>query len=179
MTPAQLITFKAAILAETDPTLAQLRDEGSTGAVAEWYSKPSTVVVWSTTTPLSDISNAVTWANLTPNDAPDGTLAWQCRSLACQGKQFNLQLIFGAQGQVSTGRANVRSGLQDALTNIPSGVAGATMAAGWAAVRSAMQRFANRGEAVFSTGTGTAGSPGDLVYEGGISNTDVVDALRS
>lgn len=177
MTPEQLTTLKTAMLADINLTALVAANEH--GAIAAYYNAPSTFVVWRSTTPLGEISDAITWANLTPNDTPDGTTAWQCRSLACQGKQFNLQIIFGAQGIISTGKSNVRAGLQDALTNIPSGTAGAIVAAGWTTVRTTMQRVVSKGEEVFATGTGTAGSPGNLGYEGNIGNNDVVDALRS
>lgn len=180
MTPAQLVTLKAAILAEVDPTFADYRDQGATGLMAEWFNAASTFVVWRNNTPTSDIANAVSWANFTPADTPDGTALWTNRALACQGKQFNLQNLFlAAQGSLSSGLTNIRQGIQDSLTNVPAGASGASVSAGWAAVRTAMQRFATRGEKVFATGTGTAATPGVLTFEGGVSDYDVVQALGS
>lgn len=179
MTPAQLITLKAAIAAETDPVFVGYRTAGSTGSMADWYNVPSTVVVWRSTTPTGEVFNSVTWANLTPNDIPDGTLVWECRSLACQGKQFNLQTMLGGQQSVASGKVNIRNGLQDALTNVPAGAAGALIGAGWLVVRAAIQRFATSGEKIFATGTGTAALPSDLGFEGSISNGDILKALAS
>ena len=180
MTPSQLTTLKAAIQAETDPVFVSYRNQGSTGLMAEWFNSASTFVVWRSTTPTSEIANAIAWANLTPADTPDGTQLWENRALACQGKQFNIQTLFlAAAGFTASGLSNVRQGWNDSLTNIPAGVGGALLSAGWAAVRTAMQRNATKGEKVFATGTGTAGTPGTLGFEGSVADYDVVQALAS
>lgn len=134
--------------------------------------------VWRTTTPVSDIQDAVIWANFTPANPTaavdlltgQNVLNW---ILACQGKQFNLQLLlsttsFSSQG-VATGRANIRSGLQDCLSSIPSGSAGATRSGGWNAVQLVIQRKANKLEKLFSTGTGSSASPASMAVDGRLS----------
>lgn len=88
-------------------------------------------------------------------------------------------LLLAAQGALASGLTNIRTGLQDSLTNIPAGVAGAKISAGWTAVRTAMQRIATRGEKVFATGTGTPAAPGVLAFEGQVTDYDVVQALAS
>jgi hypothetical protein len=69
MTPAQLLTLKAAIAAETDPTFVALRNAGATGAMADFYNvSHATFVVWKTFVSLNAIGdkiNGVEWANLT------------------------------------------------------------------------------------------------------------------
>lgn len=180
MTPAQLLTLKAAIQAETDPVFVDYRTQGATGHMVDWLNGLSSFVVWRGTTPTGEIANAIAWANFTPLDAPDGTALWTNRALACQGKQFNVQnLLLAAQGALASGLVNVRQGLQDSLTNIPAGASGALLSAGWTAVRTTLQRAATRGEKVFATGAGTQGNPGALVFEGGVSDYDVVQALGS
>lgn len=180
MTPAQLTTLKAAIQAETDPTFVGYRDSGSTGLMAEWFNGASAFVVWRTYTPSAEIANALNWANFTPKDTPDGTTLWGNRALACRCKQENIQNLFLASGGfVASGRANIRQGLQDSLTDIPAGTGGTLVSGGWAAVRTAMQRVATRGEKVFATGTGTSANPGSLTFEGMVSDSDVVQALAS
>ena len=37
MTPEQLVVFKAALLAETDPELVGYRDAGDNNNIAKWY----------------------------------------------------------------------------------------------------------------------------------------------
>lgn len=180
MTPDQLTTLKAAILAETDPEFVQHRIDGATGLMAEWFNVASTFVVWRSITPTAEIANAIVWANFTPADSADGTALWTNRALACQGKQFNVQnLLLAAQGALASGLPNIRQGLQDSLSAIPAGAAGANLSAGWSAVRTTMQRAALRGERVFATGTGTTGSPGTLVFEGLVTNDNVVRAIYS
>jgi hypothetical protein len=177
LTTAQLQTLKSAILAETDTTFVGYRTAGSTGLMADWLNGDSAFYVWRTATPASTVSNAVTWANFTPLDSPDGSATWQTRALACQGKQFNLQnMLLAAQGAIASGLANVRAGWQDATTNIPSGAAGALLSGGWATIRDSFKRAATRGEKIFATGTGTFATPGDLVWEGRVAEYDVVQA---
>ena len=175
MNNTQLLALKTAILA--DAALADLVAQGATGAIAEYLRTPSTFVVWRTSTQTQDIYDAITWANFTPQDTPDATALYTNRALACQGKQFNLQTLLQGRESVNSAKANIRAGLQDALTAIPSGAAGAGKNGGWSAVQTAMQRFATWGEKVFATGTGTAGSPGTLVLEGVPSDYDVIQAL--
>lgn len=179
LTPAQLLTLKAAIAAETDPTFVANRNAGATGAMSSFYNEDSAFVVWRTTTTVDSIMNAIAWANLTPTDTPDGTQTWMNRALACQGKQFNLQTILTGRTQIASANATIRNGIQDALTAIPSGAGGATVGGGWNNVQAVLQRAARRGEALYATGTGTAQSPGALVAEGTITNENVVQALGS
>lgn len=180
MTPAQLQTFKAAILA--DSNLTALVATGQTGAIAQYYQADSTFYVWRGLTSASDILDAITWANLTPVDSPDNTATFTNRALICQAKQLNLQILLQGREQVSTGKANVRSGLSDALQNVPAGASGALLDAGWAGaakVKAAITRLANKLERLFATGTGTTANPGNLVVELFPQISDVDQALAS
>jgi hypothetical protein len=199
LTPAQKATFKNAIAANTTPA-------GGTGtyastpinqipntsdgliAIRYFYNTPTspTFHVYRTSVPTADIFDQVVWSNLTPSDAPDGTQTWANRSLACQGKQFNLQtLLIGAAGAVNAAKANVRSGLQDALTNVPSGAGGATVAAGWVGVRdNVLARPASVVEKLFATTTAqqdgsTAAKAATMTLEGPITEGDVDAAINS
>lgn len=179
LTAAQSALLHTAVLAE--PTLVG-KVGVDDGAVMTWLNALTTFVVWRGLTPVSDIQNAITWANFTPPNPLAGAgqdAANWC--LACQGKQFNLQnILAGANGfnGVSTGKANIRAGLQDALTAIPAGNAagvmnGSLVGAGWLNVQTAIQRFATNAEKVLATGTGTTASPGDLGYDGNIAYSDI------
>lgn len=182
LTQAQLAALKTHIFAQTDLTFVAWRNEGAVGRIVEWYNAPSTFTVWRSVTPLAEVADAITWSAFTPADAPDGTLAWQCRALACQGFQFNVQnmlLVAQQGGGVASGKVKVRQGWQDSTQAIPSAAGGANQSAGWAQIRLAMQRLALRGEALFATGTGTVASPGNLVYEGQISDADIEGAMRA
>jgi hypothetical protein len=74
---------------------------------------------------------------------------------------------------VATGKANIRAGLQDATSNIPSGLNGTIKGGGWANIQAAIQRPATNAEKALATGTGTALSPGNLTFEGRIPVSEV------
>ena len=177
LTPAQLATLKSAINAETDPVLVGYRTAGATAAMQGWYNAAGAYVVWSTSTPTAVLFDSVIWANMTPTDVPDSSQLWANRSHHCQGKQFTIQTMLTGRDTLLTSKSSIRAGLQDALTALPSGVSGAMQGAGWAATRTAMQRFASRAEALYAIGTGTAATPGALVLDGAIAEYDIVQAL--
>lgn len=177
LTTAQQQALKADIAA--DVTLNALpNNSDSSFAIAAAYNTVGTFVVWKSSTSAADIFDQIVWANMTPADTPDTTQIWLNRNMQCQSKQLNLQTMLVGRDQVNSGKANVRTGLQDALTNVPSGAAGALQSAGWTNVRLTMQRNATRAEKLFATGTGTQGSPAVLVFEGSLSYQDI-DAARN
>jgi hypothetical protein len=178
LTPSQLQTLAAAIAAETDAGFVINRTAGATGAMADFFNAASTNIVWKSTTTVDDIFNNVTWANLTPTDAPDTTQQWMNRALMCQSKQFNLQTMLSGRQSLRTNNNTVRAGLQDCLTNLPSGTAGALITGGWPNVKLAIQRPATKGEALFIVGAGTTSTPVDLVLEGQITNDNIVAAIN-
>lgn len=177
MTPAQLVTLKAALLA--DANLSADIAAGNHGNIVSYMNadSPSGFMVWRTVVKTEDIFDAIVWSSLTPVDVPDATQEWANRSLACQGKQFNLQTILSGRQTINGTKANIRAGLQDALLNVPAGVSGALLNAGWAAVKAVLSRVATRAEALYATGTGTVASPGLLTFEGKVQTYDVIQAL--
>jgi hypothetical protein len=60
LTPAQIQTLKAAILAETNATFVEFRTAGATGAMAEWYNVAINPVqkAWITNQPPQDSDDA-------------------------------------------------------------------------------------------------------------------------
>lgn len=139
--------------------------------------------VYRTNIPVQELFNAIDWAKLTPADAPDGTQTWANRSLACQGKQFNVQTLVVGQSQIDATKSNIRAALQDALTNVPSGASGATQSAGWVGVRdTVLARKGNRLEKLLATTTAqqdgsTAAKAATMQVEGSISAQNVSDIL--
>lgn len=166
LTPAQISTLRTVVMAE--PSLATATNTGDDYAIAEWLNAQNDVAfyVWKTSVSTSDIYDNITWANFTPSDTPDGTQVWANRSLACQGKQFSLQTILVGRDSINPTKSNIRSGLQDALTGIPSGASGATKSGGWNNVQAVMYRTTTRAEKYLATGTGTTGSPALMGFEG-------------
>lgn len=178
MTPAQLAILKSDILA--DQTLVDWITAGRPNMITAAYNADAApdFIVWKNQVRTEDIFDSITWSALTPLDTPDGSQDWANRSLACQGKQFNLQIILTGRQSISGSKTAVRAGLQDALTNVPSGTAGALVNAGWAAVKAALSRKATRGEKLFATGAGTTASPATLRLDGPVTDADVEYALR-
>jgi hypothetical protein len=198
LTAAQLATLKADILANTATIPAgqpwtgafagvQVKDVPNDGdgniAVAGWYNQPhATWIVWRDL-PMETVLGLITYANMTPLDAVPTTPAltvdvYRARALCCQGKQFNLQNLTLGRSTAPMKKTNYRAALQDCLTNIPAGAAGALIAANWTGVRDGAKFAATNAEKLFSTGTGSSATPADLVYEGAISGSDVNTALN-
>lgn len=172
MTPSQLQTLKTAVLA--DQTLAAVGRNDT--ELARLLNLPSSTYVWRSTTPADEVADAILWDRLTPADAPDGTAIQTNRLLLCQTKQMNLQVLLQGRDSIGTGRANLRAGLTDALLNVPSGVGGATVDAGWLGagrVKATITRLATVAEKVFANGTGTSGNPAVLGWEGTVTIADI------
>jgi hypothetical protein len=184
LTTAQILALKTAINA--DPTFAAfpLSGDGYYNLAQALSVEASPAFwVWSTTADVQLIRAAIAWANLTPTDVPDGTTIWGNRSLQCQGKQFNLQMIIPIDGTLNASDVNVRNGLQDALQNVRSGVAGASQDGGWVAVRNVLARKARYIEKILSDTTVGNGQTrplsASLVYEGQCTDVMVIDARNS
>lgn len=147
--------------------------------------------VYRTSVPIAELQNAVNWANYTPLDAiplsaangltyAETLLLWQTRAIKAQGMQMNLQnIILGAQGVLNAANPGVRSGLTDAMTNLPTGASGAPLSGGWGTVRdTVLARAATRAEKLFASKTvqqdGTsAAKAATLTFEGLLSSDDV------
>jgi len=161
-------------------TLGNGPDENT--AIAGWYNLTATpdFVVWRDL-PMETVLNLITFASMTPAGSvpttPDlDVQVWIARSLACQGKQFNLQNLTLGRTVAPMKRANYRAAMQDCLTNIPAGANGAAIAANWVGVRDAAKQLATNFEKLFATGTGSTASPADLVLEGAVSRADIQEA---
>lgn len=174
MTPAQNAAIKADIAANADLNAFPNTSDGNS-EIAALYNAPAVpdFYVWRTNVPTAEVFDQIIWANLTPIDVPDTTQAWMNRSLACQGKQFNLQTILTGRDKIDASKANIRAGFQDALTAIPSGVGGANKQAGWANLQTALSRKATRLEKLLATGTGTQATPATMGFEGSVNYGDI------
>jgi hypothetical protein len=180
LTTEQLSALKTAI--NLVPEWASLpNNEDTSDFISKELDKLATpdYFVWKTSVETGDLFDAIIWANLTPNPAPDGTAAWTNRSLACQGKQFNLQTILTGRATINPSKSRIRNGLQDALVDVPSGNNGTLRQAGWTDVLPLLYRRATKGEKIFAIGAGTVVSPSLLVIEGIIARQDVFEARAS
>jgi len=180
MTTAQLQTLKTFIA--NDGALNAFPNNTDTAidiaALLNAAASP-TFHVYRSNIPVQEIFDQITWANMTPNDAPDGTQAWLNRATACQGKQFNLQTLLMGQEQINAARVKVRDGLQDALSNVPSGASGATVSGGWSLLRdNVLARVASKFEKIFAVTSGafdgsTPAKAASMGVEGPVSGDDV------
>lgn len=180
LTTAQKATILANINAS--PDLVGQRDV----EIARLYNLPASpnFFVYRSSVPVQEINDQITWANYTPTDAPDGTQLWLNRATAAQGKQFNLQtLLIGAQGALNATKPNVRAGLQDATTGLPTGSNGASVSGGWVGIRdNALGQLATRIEKLLATTTAqqdgsTAAKAATRTFEGAITAQDISDIL--
>jgi hypothetical protein len=200
LTSAQLTTLKNDIAANTAAIPEnqswtgafagmQVKDVPNNGdgnfAVAGWYNQTASPahIVWRDL-PMETILGLITYASMTPADAvptsPDSAVqVWKARSLACQGKQFNLQNLTIGRSTAPMKRTNYRAAMQDCLTNLPAGASGNLIAANWVGVRDAAKFSATYAEKLFATGTGSTATPADLGYEGAITGDDAEQARNS
>lgn len=180
MTPAQLATLKADILANGDTSTQPMNSAGNF-AIQALYNAASTTDVWRTEAPVKDIYDAIDWSKFTPSDAADGTAIYTNRILLIQTKQMNLQNILQGRTTVDASKANLRAGLRDAVIALPAGASGASVAAGGASgvtVLTALTRKATRFEKLFATASAATGTvtANLLVLEGDLSIADIQQA---
>lgn len=156
MTPAQLATLKADILA--DPVLAaQPMNSDGAFSIAEAYNLPASpaYVVWRTNVPAQEImSNGFVWT------AVDGLTAGKARIWDWMTRY----------GSINPSKPNVRQGLQDCFGAASAMVTG---------ILPHLKRNASRVERLFATGTGSDAAPGTLTFEGTLSYQDVEAARNS
>ena len=158
LTNAQLITLKAAILA--DPVMnAYPNDPNGALALAQYLNDVAVppYIVWRSSVSLTDItSNGFTWT-LVDSLSVGTARIWEW--------------MFGNESSsINPSKANIRQGIID----VWSGTAGKL--AVQASVFGHCKRDVRRGEKIFATGLGTDASPSTLGYEGTLSYVDVQDA---
>ena len=185
LTTAQQTSLRNSVNA--DGTLNTLpHNSDSAQQIADVYNitDVSNTSVWNSAADVNKIFDSITWANFTPNDAPDNTVTYSNRSLNIQTKQMNLQNMLVGRTTVNAALSNFRAGLRDALINLPAGTGGAFVSAGGASAATTltacirpttatkMEKLVSAGPA--STGTVTADV---LTFEGRLSYQDVVLAM--
>lgn len=161
MTPAQLTTLKAAILAETDAGFVAMRAANNEQGMADWYNGASTFVAWKKRVNSSEIGpilNYVAVAALTVANRDRATVF-----LALNPESF-------------APTEDIASYWHSTF----SGALGGQGANTQAALQALWRRIVKRGERLFCTGAGSDASPGTLGnFEGDITAQDISDALRA
>lgn len=213
LTAAQLQTLKTDLANNTNtvsvdggaPTAinAVPRTQDAAQAVADWYNQDASgpFLVFNPSVPNATIFNQVLFANYTPSDTiTSGNAAqWTAASMACQGKQFNVQIMLQPNSTFNAGLPNLRSGLKDAMTKLPSGTSFALQDGGWNASLNtapcALTRNGSNVEKLFAVATtgplaagsgalGAGGAQGTanvalLVVTGPIAYSDILNAWNS
>lgn len=175
MDTAQLTTLKAAVLASQDSAIQAAASSRNDTELARLLNLPSTFYVWRIDTPTSELIGAIKLANFTPVDAPDATLLYANRCHKCELQQNNIRMLLSREF-VTSQKASTRQDLADALTNVPAGAGGSAIDAGWLGLgktKNTISRVCTVAEKVFATGTGTAGQPGDLGWQGEVTIDDL------
>lgn len=167
MTPQQLQTLKAAILAETDPAFVELRSSGATGAMAEFYNQPASPAFYVGKTSLSrhDILTA------TSDDGTTFSWAGGAYITRSQGERDAFREMFNSTGTVNPSLASIVAAFNDIFS-------GAGGAGNRTHITAMSRRAASRVEKLFATGVGSKASPAVAVYSGTLQDTDVVQAIN-
>jgi hypothetical protein len=95
LTPAQLATLKAAIIA--DPTAGPMRTAGDSYSLLEWCNGPSSTLAWSTAATASDIFDSLTISTYDSLSA---------------GKRDALRMVMD-RGLVDASKGAIRAGFAD------------------------------------------------------------------
>jgi hypothetical protein len=195
MTPAQLQALKTEINADAVLAAQPMVGDGPNNiAVALNQIDVPVFLVWRTNVGAQEIFDAISWAIYTPADAvdnvglPDALTAQRVttRLMAIQTKQLNLQNMLIGRQSLDFSKANIRSGIQDAVVQVPSGAGGALRAPGGAqgaTVLGVGVRNATRAERVLIKPGGQVATGGVaasvLGFEGAVTVDDVVSARNS
>lgn len=146
LTPAQLQALKNDIAANSNTVIingvataisAVPHSPDNAQMVANFYNQNASpsFMVFRSNIPVQDIFNQILFSNYTPNDTISSANAAQFTawSFACQNKQLNVQSMLQNPNQqtFNAGLTNMRKGLKDGTSNLPSGGAGALVDGGW------------------------------------------------
>lgn len=187
MTETQLTALRAACFADPAAS-AFFAGDGNAAGLRAYLNTSGGAVAWRTDTPVTDIIDAITWSSYTPNDAVAGAdtdpvlsrkMGWL---LTIQTKQMNLQLMLQGRDRLNCAPPNVRAGLRDAVTQVPSGASGANTSPGGASgatVLNKCTRPATRAEAILAASSQASDTTGGvtarvLILEGEVSEVESV-----
>lgn len=175
---AQLDTFKADILANTDPAVVAALAAGADNAIAEWYNQTASPAfwVWKNDVTTDDVGRTISLKDL-------GNIT------TANSDRLNTAFTLYSQGEGAKGFSPSTATTRAFFADMFSGAAGAATRP---LLLSLWQRTTNYIEKLFATGTGTqgtgeingtsgqpdAGSPATLVFEGTVSSSDVRAALN-
>lgn len=168
MTPEQLTTLKAAILAETDPTFVALRNTNETGQMVEWLNQ------------LTNPEYKIALSNVQTSQIGKVINYIAFESLTTANRDKLMSFISLNPSSFDGTRSDVRALLSsDTGSGVFSGALGGQGANTRAALLNIMIITANRAEKIFSTGAGTILSPSTSSFIGKLDHGDLVAAFNT
>lgn len=150
LTPAQIITVRAAACADT-ATARPMMLAGDANGLSGWLNSASTFITWRSDVLAEETGNAWVGTDI------DGMSALNMQRL-------QLLLASSPSGVFDMTRADRRAGFENpfgASASNPSRVA----------MRAAWKRAATQAERALATGTGTDATPGVLTFSGAVQQT--------
>jgi hypothetical protein len=160
MTPQQLTTLKAAILAELDPAFVLLRQANDETGMAAWYNSPSTKTIWRSSVTQDEImQNGFDWVRV-DNLSVGKARIWEW-------------LFDNSRASINPTKPNVRAGIAECWKGTAADLAVQS------AVLGHCKRLASRVEGLFAVGAGTDLTPSVTSFEGSVTAQDISDALRA
>ena len=157
LTVEQKDLLRPVILAE--PSIQTYLTNGQDGFVAAWLNSPSTFIVWRT---------ELTEKEIIENDGFNFTLVDGLPA----GKRDEWSNFLFRLGTCDPSKPNIRAAFIDVWSGTTAKNAVQSM------IIELSKRFATQAEKVLATGAGTTQTPGQLTFDGDISETDVVEILR-
>lgn len=162
MTPQQLATLKADILASTNPAIVAALANGDSGSIANAYNEDASpaFTVWKTSVTQDEImQNGFDWVRVDNLSV---------------GKARIWEWLFDNQSNtINPSKANVRLGIDETWKGTTADLAVR------AAVYVHCKRAASVFEKLFATGTGSDATPATMAIEGPVSVNDISEALAS
>lgn len=161
MTPEQIVVFRAALLAETDPELVGYRTNGQTPLIVQWYQRNATPDFW------------VWRTQVTQDEIMQNGFDWVRVDNLSVGKARIWEWLFDNPSRsINPSKENVRAGIAEAWKGTAADVAVRD------AVLSHCRRLCTRVERLFAVGVGTTVSPATTA-EFSFTDADVSAALNA
>lgn len=157
---AQLVTLKNAINTEVDSVVVNALAANNLAGIADWYNEASSFIVWKTRLSHKEIVEA------TSDEAT--TWSWTDYIALSVSVKAAWELMF-KENVINPSLANIRSGIADIF--VPGAQRTHLLAIA--------KRPATRAENLYTTGTGSVGTPGLLVLEGELNSNIISQALAS
>jgi hypothetical protein len=147
------------ILASVDPDVVAARDIRNDTELARLYNLDSAFIVWRKNIPIMDVGKAVVYTAIDSMSSLN---------------QTRLQLFV----QLNEGSFHASADIDTMFQGIFSGALGGGGAPSRTNLAAMLRRASRRAEALLATGAGTTNNPGELVFDGAVSVSDISSALN-